>query len=166
MTRPSAGKTIDINENEFIITTSSLHIERKDGKHMPPFRRSPSDGGQTIVVGTLSLIYLRGKSGPEELGLVRMDDFETLRRAIGAYRLVRQLRQMTEQEDSDAVWNILNSAGVSRPHGGLKPPTQVKTQLMLYRRNGITALRVVEIPAYDLYNANLVNTFSVKNIRS
>jgi len=125
--------------------------------------RSSGPRGQ-IEVGTLKITYLPGKSGPQELKLVTMADFENLRRVIGAYRLVRQLREMARTDDNPPeVWEILNSTGIPKVQG-LTPPTRRTTQIIVYRTDvheGITVVRTVVLAGYDIQNVNLTDTFMV-----
>ena len=111
-------------------------------------------------VGTLLLTYHKGRGPDRQFELVRRNDFVRLLRTIAAYDLVRQLRQMS---DEDEAMGILRSAGLEPTQ--VRQPFQARFALTLYDMvpgQGARKSRTVQIRAYDLRSAELVNPLTVQ----
>lgn len=113
----------------------------------------------TEELGTLLIVYREGKTGPTLFELVRRADFDRLLQTIRAYEFVRQLRQMS---DEDEAMDILRHAGLE-PMPVRQPFTQpfVLTLYRVAHGQRLRVVRKVNIPAYDLVSADLIHTFTV-----
>lgn len=122
-------------------------------------------GTRTVIVGVMQITYKQGATGPSQYQLVTMEGFEKVRHAVGAYRLIEQLREMADQSAADnEARRLLTGAGIEaapRPR-----QTRRSIELVTYRTRasgpGLTPTNTFELPVYDFFNVNLVGTFEVQ----